>query len=617
MASHLSEVAVLSLSLALSAGCSGARTDLLAHEPDPPSERTITQGKVVGFVEQPGAHAWLGIPFAEPPVGPLRWRAPVPKKPWEGTFQAVRFGRSCVQLVSPIGGREDDKRGRFQGSEDCLTLNVFAPQAAPEKVPQGKDRLPVMVWIHGGGNKIGASSTYSLAGNLAARHGVVVVSMNYRLGVMGWFRHPALVAEGDSPEDRSGNYGTLDQILALKWVRDNAAAFGGDPGNVTIFGESAGGIDVFSLLTSPMAKGLFHRAISESGLPASVDVKTAEDFTADLLLTLLVRDGRAQDHDRAKAVAQGMSAADVAAYLRGKTADQLIEPLDPGLFAMYSSPNLLRDGAVLPAQPFLELVTDASRYNAVPVLLGTNRDEMKLFLSRDPAFISNWLWLVPHIRDRARYDGTARYVSGLWKAVGADMPASVMRRAQGPSVYAYRFDWDEEPEKLGVDLSELLGACHAMEISFVFDNMARGGFGVPESGPAWDGYRTLASAMSGYWTQFAKTGSPGRGPDGTLPEWKPWSDEAPQADRFMVFDSPAGGGVRMSPEAVTVEGLTERLEHEPTFDGAPRARCRAYARMLSALELVNLEPGNDAYARFADGACREFPQGSFLADKGD
>ncbi|HYV49535.1 MAG TPA: carboxylesterase family protein [Myxococcaceae bacterium] len=610
MMSRISRAAVLSLSLSLSAGCHRARPEFLAHQPDPSSERTITQGKVVGFAEQDGALAWLGLPFAEPPVGPLRWRAPVPKKPWEGTFQAVRFGRSCAQLVTPIGGRDDDKRGRFLGSEDCLTLNVFAPRAA---VP-GKDKLPVMVWIHGGGNKIGASSSYSMAGNLAARHGVVVVSTNYRLGVMGWFRHPSLVAPGDAAEDRSGNYGTLDQVLALKWVRDNAAAFGGDPGNVTIFGESAGGIDVLSLVTSPAAKGLFHRAISESGLPASTTVKAAEDFTSGLLPTLLARDGRARDRDQAKAVAQGMSAGEVAAYLRGKTADELIEPLDPGVFGMYDSPNLFRDGAVLPEQPFLELVADAGRYNAVPLLLGTNRDEMKLFMAADPAFVSRWLGLWPHIKDRTRYDRTAGYVSGLWKAVGADWPASVMRRAQGPTVYAYRFDWDEEPSKLGVDVSALLGACHAMEISFVFDNTSQEAFGVPDGGPAWEGYRTLASAMSGYWVQFAKTGAPGRGADGTLPEWKPWSDDGPQADRFMVLDSPGGGGLRMSSEAVTVEGLTAKLEREPAFDGAPRERCRAYARMVKALELISGKPGDEDYARFAGGACRGFPMGSFLAD---
>ena len=602
MTPRLPGLAVLSLSFALSAGCHRARPEHLAHQPDPSSERAITQGKVVGFAQPDGSLAWLGIPFAEPPVGPLRWRAPVPKKPWEGTFPAVRFGRSCVQFVSPIGGREDDKRARFIGGEDCLTLNVFAPRAAAP----GKDRLPVMVWIHGGGNKIGSSATYSMAENLAARHGVVVVSVNYRLGLLGWFRHPSLAAPGDSPEDRSGNYGTLDQVLALKWVRDNAAAFGGDPGNVTIFGESAGGIDVFSLLSSPLARGLFHRAISQSGLPVSSTVKSAEDFAAGLLSSLLARDGRA---------AQGMSGAEAAAYLRGKSADGLLEPLDPGPFAMYESPALIRDGAVLPEQPFVELVTDAGRYNAVPVLLGTNRDEMKLFMSQDPAFVSKWLGFFPHVKDTRAYDRTAEYVSSLWKAVGADWPASLMRKAQGPTVYAYRFDWDEEDSQMGVEISSLLGACHAMEISFVFDNQNKKSFGVPDGADAYERYRALASAMSGYWTQFAKAGAPGRGPDDALPEWKPWSDDGPRADRFMVLDTPAGGGLRMSSEAVTVEGLTARLEHEPAFDGAPRERCRAYGRMVQALEAVSGQSADERYARFAGGACRELPLGSFLADR--
>jgi para-nitrobenzyl esterase len=610
MASRLPEVAVLTLTLALSAGCRRTRPENLAHQPDPASERTTTAGKVVGYAEPGGALAWLGIPFAEPPVGPLRWRAPRPKQPWEGAFQAVRFGPSCVQFVSPIAGRDDDKRGQFLGSEDCLTLNVFAPRAA---VP-GKDRLPVMVWIHGGGNKAGSSATYSMAENLAARHGVVVVTVNYRLGVLGWFRHPSLAGERRSPEDRSGNYGTLDQVQALRWVQDNAAAFGGDQGNVTIFGESAGGIDVLSLISSPLAKGLFHRAIAQSGLPISSTVQAAETFASDLVLSLLVRDGRAKDRDQAKAVVQGMSGAEVAAYLQSKTADELLEPLDPGPFAMYESPAVLRDGAVVPEQPLVELITDAGRYNAVPVLLGTNRDEMKLFMSQDPAFVSKWLGFWPHVRDQARYDLTSGYISDLWKAVGADWPASLMRRAQGPTVYAYRFDWDEEPSKMGVELSSLLGACHAMEISFVFDNTKTNAFGVPGGGEAFQRYRALASAMAGYWTQFARTGSPGRGPDGALPEWKPWSDDGPRSDRFMVLDSTAGGGVRMSPEAVTVEGLARRLEREPAFDGAPRERCRAYARMVKLLEAVNGKAGDEDYARFAGGACRELPIGSFLAD---
>ncbi|HEY8208462.1 MAG TPA: carboxylesterase family protein [Myxococcaceae bacterium] len=614
MTSRRSRAVALAVSLALAAGCRRSKPELAVHEPEPSSERIVAQGPVVGFVEQEGAHAWLGIPYAEPPLGSLRWRSPQAKRPWKGTFQAVQFGHSCVQLVSPIGGRDDDRRGKFLGSEDCLTLNVYAPRFAPGQVPSGKERLPVMVWIHGGGNKLGSSASFSMARNLAARHGVVVVTVSYRLGVMGWLRHPALAGKDDSPEDRSGNYGTLDLIRALQWVRGNAAAFGGDPGNVTIFGESGGGMDVFSLLSSPLAKGLFHRAIAESGLPSSTTVQAAEAFSEKLLLMLMVKDGRAKDQDQAKPVRAAMSDAEISAYLHGKTADQLIEGLDPGLYAMYDAPVLFRDGAVLPEPPFLELVTDAGRYNAVPVVLGTNRDEFKLFMSRDPAFVNLWFGVLPHVKDRATYELTADYVSNLWTAVGADWPASLMRRAQGPSVYAYRFDWDELPVKMGVDLSVLLGAAHAMELAFVFDNVDADPFGV-QTDANREGMRAVSRAMSGYWTTFARAGAPGRGPDGALPEWKPWSDEAPQSERFMVFDSPAGGGLRMSADQVTVEALTRRLEREPAFDGVPKERCRVYSRMVKALELLDGRPRDGDYAGFAGGVCRDFPRGSFFSDQ--
>src|SRR5262249_46158037 len=153
-------------------------------------------------------------------------------------------------------------------------------------------------------------------------------------------------------------------------------------------------------------------------------------------------------------------------YLRSKTAEELIDVLDPGLLGMYESPTLIRDGAVLPTEPFLELVTDAARYNAVPVIIGTNRDEWKFFQSRDPALVRSWFGLLPRIRNVAEYKRRADYISSFWKAVGVDWPASRLRRAQGPTVYTYRFDWDEEPSKLGTDLSVLLGAAHAMEIPF-------------------------------------------------------------------------------------------------------------------------------------------------------
>jgi para-nitrobenzyl esterase len=248
----------------------------------------------------------------------------------------------------------------------------------------------------------------------------------------------------------------------------------------------------------------------------------------------------------------------------------------------------------------------------VPVIVGTNRDEFKFFMSRDPAFVNVWFGVLPRIRNVDEYNRTAGYISDFWKVVGADWPASLMRRAQGPSVYAYRFDWDEEPRKWGTDLSVLLGAAHALEIPFVFDHTDEDPFGI-QGDDNKEGMRGLARAMSGYWTTFARTGAPGRGPDGDLPEWKPWSEESPQSERLLIFDTPGGGGVRMSAHNATLEALTRRLEQEPGFEGSPKERCRAYARMVKLLERITSRSGDEDYARFAGGACQPFPAVTLLA----
>ena len=234
-----------------------------APSADPATLRHLPAGDVVGSHGRHGGHAWLGLPYAEPPQGELRWRAPQPLLPWTATREALTFGASCPQLASRVGGDDSAEPGALVGDEDCLTLNVYAPAFAPDQVPTGAARLPVMVWIHGGGNTIGAANGYD-GSRLATTHPLIVVMVNYRLGALGWFRHAALRA-GRDPVEASGNFGTLDQLRALAWVRDNAAAFGGDPGNVTIFGESAGGQNVLALLVSPLAGGLFQRAIVQSG----------------------------------------------------------------------------------------------------------------------------------------------------------------------------------------------------------------------------------------------------------------------------------------------------------------------------------------------------------------
>jgi para-nitrobenzyl esterase len=286
-------------------------------QPDPDSQRSTQSGDVVGFVSEGGAHVWRGIPFATPPKGDLRWRAPRPPRPWEGVRESLEFGESCVQFAGLLSDDDRAEEGEPVGDEDCLHLNVYAPRRDPEALAGQRERFPVMFWIHGGGNTIGSSRVYD-GSRLAVEHGLVVVTVNYRLGVFGWFAHPALPVEGTTPEDRSGNFGTLDLVRALEWVRGNIAAFGGDPERVTIFGESAGGRNVFSLLISPRARGLFQRAIVQSGATNTSPMDEAMGFSDDpqpghaassreVILRLLQRDGRAGDRAAAKAALASMA----------------------------------------------------------------------------------------------------------------------------------------------------------------------------------------------------------------------------------------------------------------------------------------------------------------------
>ena len=481
---------------------------------------------------------------------------------------------------------------------------MFAPRFSPDRVPAGLDRLPVMVWIHGGGNSIGSADVYE-GGRLAAAQDVVVVTVHYRLGPFGWFRHPALHGPRASAAERSGNYGTLDLIEALRWVRDDVSAFGGDPGNVTIFGESAGGTNVYTLLVSPLARGLFHRAIVQSGGLRSSSVAEAENLAGDpdpghasssseVLLRLLAA-SEAGDPDAARARLDAMSAADVGAWLRARSDREILAAYESfGGTGMLSMPKVFRDGHVLPAQE-LQVALAAGRYNRVPVMTGTNRDEAKLFQSFDPEYVRSVFKVPVWVKDPERYERQAAYRSLMWKAASVDEPAAVMRGVQGHGVFAYRFDWDELPSFLWLDLSRLLGAAHAFEIPFVFGSFDLGWANrflwSERSAPGRD---ALSAAMMSYWAQFAYTGDPGSGRSGALPRWLAWDPSAPDAPKFLVLDSQAGGGIRMSSDTLSVEGLVARIQADPSFDDESE-RCALLA------SLAERTPGftRESYTRIA------------------
>jgi para-nitrobenzyl esterase len=576
---------------------------------DPASRRMTNSGAVIGFQEQYGGHAWIGIPFAKPPVGPLRWRAPQPPEPWTGTREALAFGSACTQFGGLAG------KGAPEGGEDCLYLNVYAPRFTEAQVPKTGARLPVMLWIHGGGDFTGKSDGYA-GGNLAATHKLIVVTTNYRLGPFGWFRHAALRADSANELDKSGNFGTLDLVRALQWVHENAAAFGGDPDNVTIFGESSGGLNVFSLLVSPLARGLFHRAISESGSISKFSLADAENFTDDAepghasssneaLLRLLIKDGLAIDRASAKARLAAMSLPDVVRYLRGKTSSEILSVYTPEYTGIYESrhPFVFRDGVVLPQEEATQRFAKPDGYNRVPVMLGTNRDEFKLFMIMDNTHVRNILWLIPRMRDERQYNLIAEYQSKSFKATGVDELATVLRATQGSSVFAYRFDWDEESRLLGTDLSVMFGAAHGAEIPFVFgqfDNGLLKKYLLQNEPDA----RTLSGQMMSYWAEFAYHGDPGRGRDGSLPEWTPWDNIAPRSPKFMLLDTAGSGGLRMSPDSVSEASLLAAVEADPRLP-TQRDKCTIY-RELAGWGWFDDFTKKD-YPTAGKSGCREFP----------
>ena len=571
----------LALVLGLALACARPPAPPPAPGPDPATLRRPPAGSVVGSTGLWGSQVWRGIPYARPPLGKLRWRAPLPLPPWEGTREALHFGESCVQVASALGADASAPAGTIVGSEDCLTLNLWTPAFSPEEVPSGGDRLPVMVWIHGGGNTIGTSRFYD-GGRLAAREDVVVVTVNYRLGALGWFRHPAL-AQGASRLERSGNFGTLDLIRALQWVHDNIAAFGGDPANVTIFGESAGGTNVFSLLAAPPARGLFQRAIVESGGTRGSRVSEAENYVDDatpghphssleITLQLLIQDGLASDRAGARSWLAAHSDAEVARLLRSEPAERLLAAYHPGSLGMYDLPRLIGDGVLLPADGIDSVLGVPGRYNRVPVLLGTNRDEVKLFLYLDPRYVRQWFGRIPQLREPARYQRIARYRSRIWKATGADLPAAALVRSQPGQVFAYRFDWDEETSFLWTDWSHVLGAAHSLETFFVFGNFDVPFLGRLFSDAASPGHRDLSRRMMSYWAEFADHGDPGRGRDGTLPLWSAWDESSATSPRFLLLDSQEGGGLRMSSKALTRASLLAQILQDERFQGDERCQ---------------------------------------------
>jgi para-nitrobenzyl esterase len=444
-------------------------------------------GRVEG-IEKHGVRQFRGIPFAAPPVGDLRWRPPQPVEPWSGVRPAQAFGPIAPQGPSPISLFAVAEQPEIS-EEGCLTLNVFTPAAA------GTLR-PVLVWIHGGGFTGGSSRNAWYDGTSFAANGVVVVTINYRLGALGF-----LHLGDDLPG--SGNCGLLDQVAALEWVRDNIAAFGGDPGNVTVFGESAGGMSVGSLLGTPAASGLFHQAVPQSGAASSVNSLEEAAAVAEQVVA------RVGGMDALRAAPWGR--------LVAVQAEVLAAEQQRGVGARPFMPVV--DGTVLPRPPLESVAAGAAA--PVRLLTGTNRDEMTLFLFGAPggrdmdedAAVRRLERTIPGA-GRRLYDayraelGERAAPADVWVAVETDrafrIPAIRLAEAQArhtPDVWMYLFTW-ESPAAGGT-----LRSCHALEIPFVWSSLATAGAKeFAGSGPEAE---ALAREMHGAWIAFAAAGEPG------------------------------------------------------------------------------------------------------------
>jgi len=522
-------------------------------------------GKVQGYQAAEDTWVWVAIPFARPPVGELRWRAPQDPEPWAGVRTPGAFNAGCTQPnplnVTGIGG-----------SEDCLYLNVWRPRDA-------ETRLPVYVWIHGGGNSVGSATMVTdwYGSRVASRSHMVFVSMNYRLGPFGWFTTPAL-RDGSTPEDASGNYGTLDIIKSLQWIRDNIEAFGGDPANVTVTGESAGGFNVLSLLIALPAAGLFQRALSESGSATTHGVDEADARSRGVINQLLVQAGRARTPAEADSLAALMSSAELNAFLRSRTDRQILRCYPRGAFGiMIDNPALIRDGAVLPADGF-DVLSRGAYPNKVPVILGTNKEEGKLFL----AFSSTLSW------KSDLYAAVARYTSERWKVSGVDEVARrLAANTDQPPVYAYRFDWGA-PDQQGASplpgsWGKRLGAFHSSDVPFFLgtDTLDGGLQILLYTKTNEPGRKALSAAMMDYAAQFARTGNPNR-PGSLLPEWKAWTNE-PGVDKLIVFDARG--------DAVAIKMTNMELTDDGVLADAKSLAEPLRSQVLTALDQAHMPAG--------------------------
>ena len=540
--------------------------------------------------------SWEDIPYAIPPEGDLRWKAPRPLVSPELNIEPQE-GNGCLQEASIYAGIQGEG---IVGQEDCLYLDIKAP------VNNLNRRLPVMFWIHGGGNTSGVKDYYDFS-ELIREHQVLVVTINYRLGPMGWFTHPAIQGLQNGI-DKTSNFGTLDIMEALRWVQANIQNFGGDPDNITIFGESAGGNNVLSLLASPMGNGLFHKAISQSGYTTSFTKEEALGVNQKgIILNRLGSDPVLSIHDLSGYGSiknlfnrdPKKFGEEYQRYLRSIDGRALLETYEKLSKDTYDRlPLLTRDGMVTHINGVSAGLASSQQKNNIPVIAGSNKDELSLWLGSNRYFVKasyplTKLVPIPKIEFKKEdlYKLWVKARSQGWKLRGVDEPLMELEKAGFNSLYAYRFDWDDQASSYFADFPNLIGAAHGFEISFITGDFRFGPIGryVYPKGELRD---QMMKTMMNSWTSFAKTGIPQTGSG--LP-WKKFnskervfmkldSDEYLSLDKEMLSLEFILENIRLSSVGTLLEkcllaeeiffNIGDRLEDE--FDEWNQAACKQF-----------------------------------------
>lgn len=537
--------------------------------------RNTQYGAIQGIMEsKQDGFTWLGVPYAKPPVGDLRWQPPQEPNPWRGVLKTQNYGNSCTQVGGmfgpvPEGGDYGDIWKTFfrpVGSEDCLYLNIWRPKSQ-------ETNLPVIFFIHGGTNVVGTGADAVYVGNnLANSANAIVITTNYRVGYLGWFYHPALNT-GDALRD-SGNYGLLDLIQALKFVKNNIGNFGGDPNNVTIMGQSAGATNLYALIASPLAAGLFDKAIALSGNVASSSKTSATNKANSVINALLIADGLASDKASADAYRTAQSDAWIKSYLMSKTGADLmriqtdltggkwgtgVRVPEPGLTTLlWNAVALIADGTVLPTTTPLTNVIKSGNFNKVPLLIGNTSEEGKLFsgafkvddFTRFNGMIDTYrkggysiLTLANLIDDTIvaplTVDSYNQYIynnpnhftpgpsitTSLFVSLGTAALTSFYPQVP---LYYYNFKWNKEP----APWNDVYGAWHTEDLPFIFGNFTLNLDCFGWSAANQPGRLALANAMQKSVAAFIRTGDPNNSSLGVT--WNPW---APASQSKIGFDA--------------------------------------------------------------------------------